>query len=100
MIAYAYRASPAARTTDPRTSHAAAEHVTASGMRQRHIDIVVRAVRKHKGLTSAELSEVCGLERHEVARRTADAEADGLIMKGAAKRQANGRRAVTWWPTK
>lgn len=98
MIAYAYRSSPAARTTDPRTSHAAAEHVTASGMRQRHIDIVVRAVSQFEGLTSAELAFVCGLERHEAARRTADAEANGLIRKGATKRQANGRSAVTWWP--
>lgn len=97
MIAASSRALPA-RSTDPHTSHAAAEHVTATGMRQRHIDVVVRAVRNHEGLTSAELAEVCGLERHEVARRTADAEADGRIMKGAAKRQGNGRSAVTWWP--
>ena len=88
--------TPAARRSDPDTSHEAAEHVTRSGARQRHIEIVIAAVRAHPGLTSLELADVCGLERHEVARRTADAEASGAIRKGPVKRQANGRSAVTW----
>jgi len=88
--------TPAARRGDPSTSHEAAEHVTTSGVRQRHVEIVIRAVRQHPGLTSLELADVCGLERHEVARRTADAETAGSIRKGPVKRQANGRSAVTW----
>lgn len=88
--------TPAARSSDPQSSHEAAEHVTSSGMRQRHIEIVIRAVREHPGLTSLELADVCGLERHEVARRTADAETSGAIRKGPPRRQSNGRSAVTW----
>ena len=88
--------TPAARSSDPASSHEAAEHVTATGTRQRHVEIVVRAVRANPGLTSLELSPLCGLERHEVARRTADAETAGAIRKGPMKRQSNGRSAVTW----
>lgn len=89
-------ATPAARATDPLTSHLAADEITASGTRQRHVEIVIAAVRANKGLTSLELADVCGLERHEVARRTSDAETAGAIRKGPVKRQANGRSAVTW----
>lgn len=89
--------TPAARFSDPITSHEAAEHVTSTGQRQRHLSIVVAAVREHPGLTSLELADVCGLERHEVARRTADAETTGAIFKGPVKRQTNGRSAVTWY---
>lgn len=88
--------TPAARASDPATSHEAADHVTTTGTRQRHVEIVIRAVSANPGLTSLELAEVCGLERHEVARRTADAETAGAIRKGPAKRQTNGRSAVTW----
>jgi len=97
-VSYDRIETPAARRGDPSTSHEAAEHVTASGARQRHIAIVIDAVRRHPGRTSMELAPLCGLERHEVARRTADAETTGAIRKGAARRQANGRSAVTWWP--
>jgi hypothetical protein len=89
--------TPAARNTDPITSHLAAEHVTKTGTRQNHVETVIRTVRSNPGLTSFELAAHCGLERHEVARTT-DAETAGAIHKGSIKRQANGRSAVTWWP--
>ena len=88
--------TPAARNSDPESSQEAAEHVTSPGIRQNHVEIVIRAVREHPGLTSLELAPICRLERHEVARRTADAETAGAIRKGPMKRQANGRSAVTW----
>lgn len=91
-------ATPAARGTDPSSSHESAEHITSTGTRRRHMTIVVCAVAAYPGLTSAELAPLCGLERHEVARRTSDAEAAGAIRKGPMKRQANGRSAVTWFP--
>lgn len=90
--------TPVARVTDVSSSHEAAEHVTSSGARQRHVAIVVGAVRAHPGLTSAELAPLCGLDRVETARRTSDAETAGAIRKGPMKRQANGRSAVTWFP--
>lgn len=91
--------SAAARVSDPVTSHLAAAEHTDSGKRGRHIGIVIDAVRRHPGKTSAELAPICGLERHEVARRTADAEHAGAIRKGQSRRcDTSGRSAVTWWP--
>lgn len=90
--------TPAARATDPQSSHAAADLVTSTGTRQNHIAIVIEAVRAHPGRTSAELTRYTGLERHEVARRTSDAETAGAIHKGAIRRcDVSGRSAVTWW---
>lgn len=91
--------SPAARTADPITSHLAADEHTASGKRGRHIGVVIDAVRRHPGKTSAELAPLCRLERHEVARRTSDAERCGAIRKGQIRKcDTSGRSAVTWWP--
>lgn len=88
-----------ARNTDPVTSHIAGEEHTASGKRGRHIGIVIDTVHRHPGKTSAELAPLCGLERHEVARRTADAERAGAIRKGQIRKcNTSGRSAVTWWP--
>lgn len=91
--------TPMSRRSDPVTSHlAAAEHM-ARGKRGQHVAAVVEAVRKHPGNTSAELAPLCGLERHETARRTADAEHAGAIRKGEARKcTTSGRLAVTWWP--
>lgn len=90
--------TPAARSTDDLSSHLAAEEVTRSGARQRHLEIVAAAVRKHPGMTSAELTVVCGLERHETARRLPDAVTAGLVKKGDLRAcTRSGRLAVTWW---
>lgn len=90
--------APAARALDPETSRLAADEHTASGKRGRHVGVVIDAVRRWPGRTSAELAPLCGLERHEVARRTADAEQAGAIRKGLARRcETSGRQAVTWW---
>lgn len=88
-----------ARSTDPHTSHAAAAEHRASGRQATNMLTVARAVRRHPGRTSAELAELCELERHEVARRTADAEHRGMIRKGESRRCCTSARlAVTWWP--
>lgn len=86
------------RSTDPHTSREATEHVAATGSRGRHIATVIDTIHRHPGRTSYELATLCGLERHEVARRTADAESCGAVRKGLPRRQANGRSGVTWWP--
>lgn len=91
--------TPVARATDVSSSHEAAEYITSTGARQRHIEAVICAVREHPGLTSAELAPLCKLDRVETARRTSDAETAGAIRKGEMRRQPhNNRPAVTWWP--
>ena len=90
---------PAARATDPQSSHDAAEHHTASGARQCHIEIVVAAVRAFEGLTSAEIADRTGLERHEAARRLPDAEKAGAVRKGAPRKcSISAKLVTTWWP--
>lgn len=87
------------RGADPSTSRQAAEHVTAIGSRADHLKRIVSAVQSQPGSTSAELAEYSGLERHEAARRTADAANNGLIVRGPQRAcRVGGRAAVTWWP--
>lgn len=87
------------RRSDPNTSRRAAEHATATGSRGDHLQRIVNAVRSHPGRTSAELAADAGLERHEAARRTADAANAGLIVRGPSRVcSVGGRAAVTWWP--
>lgn len=50
--------APAARRTDPETSHQAAEHVTLSGDRARNRAIALRLVRMYPGRTSVELARL------------------------------------------
>ena len=91
---------PAARTSDPSSSHDAAERVTDSGKRNANVVTVVDCVSKYPSNTSGEIARLCGLERHEAARRTADAEHAGAVKKGEQRVCAlSGRKAVTWWPT-
>jgi hypothetical protein len=91
---------PAARATDPQSSHDAAEAHTASGARQCHIEVVVAQVRAFEGLTSAEIAARTGLERHEAARRLPDAEKAGAVRKGMPRKCSISNKLVTtWWPT-
>jgi hypothetical protein len=91
--------TPAARNSDPNSSHLAAAEVTITGRRYDHQQIVTDAVHKHPGLTSAELTKYTGLERHEVARRLPDAAVAGTVIRGAERRcTSSGRMAVTWFP--
>jgi hypothetical protein len=89
---------PAARSTDPATSHEAAKRVTRSGLRHRQMDDVVGLVERFPGRTSKELAEISMLDRHMIARRLPDAEKVGLVMRGRPKVcSVSGGRAVTWW---
>ena len=94
---HASETRPLSHRHDPDTSRQAAALVDATGTRDDHITIIVSAVRRHPGHTSAELAQITGLERHEAARRTADAEHRGLIRKGPARKcSLSHRAAVTW----
>lgn len=91
--------TPAARASDPETSHLAAEEVTASGVRQQQIGLAIAAVRAHPDRTSMELSVVTGHDRYMLARRLPDAETAQAVRKGPARTcTVSGRKAVTWLP--
>lgn len=90
--------TPAARSTDPGTSHAAAESVTKSGVRARQQRQVLDALRQWPGCTSAELAQRANIDRYAVARRLPEL-VPTFAVQGPARRCAiSGRPAVTWRP--
>lgn len=92
-----------AANADPKTSHLAAEEFTKSGARKRQkttvLELLRIAVNRHGGMsrTSAELAAEWGMDRHAVARRLPDLEADGLVRRmGVRNCGVGGGPAVTW----
>lgn len=91
--------TPASRATDPATSALAEQEINISGTRRGQQKIVARAVEKHPGLTSAELSNRCVLDRYQVARRAPECETAGALLRGEKRNcRVLGRLAITWWP--
>lgn len=104
--------TPAFRANDPISSELAAADVTASGKRHAHMSIVIDAVRRCPGLTSAELymeiKQAHPLTRHEVARRLPDARTAGAVSNAPwivdpdvdymRKCELSDRLSLTWWP--
>lgn len=91
--------TPAARSTDPITSHVAAEDVTRSGKRAHQQHQAAAAVRAKPGMTSFELAMACGLDRYMLGRRLPECEKGKAVMKGDARAcKITGWLAVTWWP--
>jgi hypothetical protein len=87
---------PRARSTDPSTSHEAAEQMLASGAIGRQAQAVLEAVQRWPGLTSLELGARMDIDRWAVARRLPELE-PAHVRRGEP-RTINGRRHVTWWP--
>lgn len=88
-----------ARNTDPDTSHEAARDLVDSGTQAQQQAQVVSALRQHPGLTSRELAFSAGLDRHMVARRLPELEAEGLAVHGAPRICSMSRkRCQTWLP--
>jgi len=91
--------TPAARATDPSTSHAAAALVTATGKRHSQAERVLDALRRHPGSTSAELAKRMGVDRFMPARRLKELETGRRAMRGNVRRcTACGNPSETWWP--
>ena len=87
-----------ARTTDPPTSHLAAEQAEKTiAPAQRKVclcEIVWRP-----GQTSAEIADSTGLERHAPARRMKELEKAGMVHKGDKRAcRVVGSMCVTYWP--
>ncbi len=90
--------SPAARNTDPNSSHDAAAHVTLSGARAKQQAMAVKAVEQYPGLTSLELANRTSMDRYVLARRLPEAEEGLAVRRGQERRcSISGRLAITWW---
>jgi hypothetical protein len=90
-----------ARSSDPQSSHEAAQRMNDSGKAKAHVEHVTDHVWKQPGLTSREIAELpdCDLDRWEVARRLSDAEKLGQVKKGPKRKcKVAGTLAVTWRP--
>jgi hypothetical protein len=85
-----------ARATDPATSHAAAAQHVASGANAAQRAACL-AVMGGAWMTSDEIAEAAGIERHAAARRLPELARDGLVERGPAKLSTvGGRKGVTW----
>ena len=91
--------TPAARNTDPQSSHIAAENITNSGRRVGQQAQVALLVKRHPGLTSAELSRKTEqLKREQIARRLPELE--GVLIERGVPRKCGICKIScdTWWP--
>ncbi len=83
-----------AHRSDPDTSHEAAR--AAQPMAERHKAIICAAL-FWRGLTSQEISHMCELDYHQVARRIIDLKRDGKVLdSGETRPSPGGRRATVW----
>jgi len=88
-------ATPAARRTDPESSHRVAEQHTRSGRRASQQDQAHAAVRAAPGRTSFELA----LDRYMLARRLPECETAGRVRRSTMRIcTVTGRLAMTWVP--
>ena len=77
--------TPNVRSTDPETSHQAAQRMTESGKRISNQRLLWIAVTQEPGRTAAELGEVTGLGQHEASRRLA--ELNGVMVQRGEPRK-------------
>lgn len=89
-----------ARAYDLSSSHAAADAIETSGKAQHHREILLAVVREHPGLTSAEITQYCELDRWQVARRLPELRNGKLVYNSDKKRECRmlGSLAFEWHP--
>jgi hypothetical protein len=93
--------TPAARNSDPETSHAAA--ADASFRASRHRILALETLYRHGGLTDFELASITGMQQNSIGKRRGDCrdvglvtnlrDADGIKMKRPAP---SGSGALVW----
>ena len=84
-----------AHRSDPATSHEAAW--AAQGIAERHKFIIFTMLLFYGPLTSAEISDHCELDYHQIARRISDLKRDGKVQdSGETRPSPGGRRATVW----
>ena len=98
---------PRARHSDPDTSHEAGDAVRRSGELGKQQKLVLDAVRRWPGKTSAELGKLIAEDRSEdvivwryrAGRRLSEVAVGGHIRRSKPRVcQATGNNAATWYP--
>jgi hypothetical protein len=90
---------PVAHRADPVTSYLAGERFARSGKLKGQTLLVLLALRKWPGRSSAELARLAGLDRYAVARRLPNLAARGLAVRGPARRcSVTHSPCITWRP--
>lgn len=106
--------TPAARASDPQSSHEAAAVHTATGKRAAQQARALEAVRAFPERTSAEIASRAGLDRYELARRLPEIRTAGFVENVPDESQpkdatgqfppllrkcnVTGKRAMLWRP--
>lgn len=86
------------RATDPDTSNQAAAEMIATGAAQQQRDRVFAVLMETDGLTSDEIAQRSGMQRHQPARRLPEMERLGLVVRGLKRAsKVTGRDGITWW---
>jgi hypothetical protein len=101
LLGYEPPLAPAARLTDPETSHEAAEKVTSGGTRRRDMADILAVVRRAPGLTYREIHARLPhiAEPATVAKRLSDLERVGEIEKSDKRVcRIGGNPCTTWQP--
>jgi len=92
--------TPAARHSDPESSHLAAEEINRSGKRGQQQAQAIAAVKAFPGCTSFELALKTDIDRYTLARRLPECITACAVRKGEQRTcSITGRQALTWWPT-
>jgi predicted HTH transcriptional regulator len=89
---------PASRRTDPDSSYSAEAEINKSGTRVSQQQTIFKALFKHEGSTSMELTKWCALDRYQIARRLSDLKSAGFVRQGSIRVcKSGGRKSVTWF---
>jgi predicted ArsR family transcriptional regulator len=92
-----FDSAPAARRTDPRTSHEAA--ASAKDLQARHHRIILACLRDHGPASKDRIASLTNLTGTQVARRTTELERAGLIRDTGDKARSTAGRAERVWKT-
>lgn len=89
--------TPAARNTDPATSHVAAQAVRLNGVKASLQKRLLEVVKLLPGLTVVHYAKQLGLDSHRVGRRLSDLKNAGRI-RADGEMYVEGLPYTTWWP--
>lgn len=87
---------PAARNSDPHTSHDAARFTAPRANTNRALALRALAAEPH-GLTDFELAEVTGLQQTSIGKRRGELRDGGFVQDSGERRRApSGTPAIVW----